>query len=56
MMIIIFVIIINNIFNEKGVFVVIILTNILIISITMMTVIGLEINIDVVMMVFVCRS
>ena len=51
MMIIIFVIIIHIIFNEKGAFV-INLINILIILITMMTVIRFAINIDVVMMVF----
>ena len=51
MMIIIFVIIIHIILNEKGAFV-INLINILIILITMMTVIRFAINIDVVMMVF----
>ena len=51
LMIIIFIIIIHIILNEKGAFV-INLINILIILITMMTVIRFAINIDVVMMVF----
>ena len=55
MMIIIFVIIIHIIFNEKGAFV-INLINILIVLITMMTVIRLAINIDVVMILFVCTN
>ena len=51
LMIIIFIIIIHIILNEKGAFV-INLINILIILITMMTVIRFAINIDEVMMVF----
>ena len=50
MMIIIFVIIIHIILNEKGAFV-INLINILIVLITMMTAVRLEININEVMMV-----
>ena len=50
MMIIIFVIIIHIIFNEKGAFV-INLINILIVLITMVTAVRLEININEVMMV-----